>query len=245
MIMRALALIVLTGVIAGGLPVAAEPAAGDAPAARPRPHHRPALTDAGKAAAVRAGAAALVKSRAEAPVAMVARSTQIATGATPSAMAASAVQAGFKLAAPSAVAARASQGAAAASVVTPAIATRADPAPHGGPAVTGNSTRIAARLDAGSSAPVIRPAEAGAARSASPDSVQQGARYQTDVSPSDAMPGASAQAASPGLVAATGPAPRSTDHGVTSATGAAKRVALVAPPLTLKGAARPAAARRR
>jgi hypothetical protein len=247
--MGRIALLALMGVLAGaGLPAAAEPAAGDAPTTRQRPDHRPALTDTAKAAAVQAGAGWRARSGSDAPAAVVAGRGKIAArvDAVPSARAASTVQAGSKSAAPSAMAARAGQVASAASVTPRLIAAaRVDPVPHGGPATTNKDARVAARIDAGPSAAVVAGAQAGAARLPNLDATQHGARYQTDVSPSDAMPGASAQAASPHMVAVTSPMLRPASAGTMSAKGPAKHVALDAPPLKLKGAARRPAVRRR
>lgn len=247
--MAKLALLALMGVLAGaGLPAAAEPAAGDPPAKRLGPDHRPALTDAAKTAAVQAGAGWRARPGSDAPAAVVARPGKIAAGvdAVPSAKAASTVQAGSKSAAPSAMAARAGQVASAASV-TPRLITaaRVDPVPHGGPATTNKDARAAARVDAGPSAAVVAAAQPGVARSPSPDIVQQSARYQTDVSSSDAMPGASAQASALRTAAVIGPTLRPASAGTMSAKGPAGLAALDAPPLRLKAAARRAAARRR
>jgi hypothetical protein len=248
MAMGKIALLTLTVILAGaGLPAAAEPAAGDAPTTRQRPDYRPALTDTAKAAAVQAGAGTRARSGSDAPAAAVARSGKVAAGgdAVPSAKGASTVQAGSKSAAPSAMTARAGQVASAANLPTRSIgAARVDPVPHGGPATTNKDARIAARIDAGPSVPVVRPAQAGVAHLQDLDVAQRGARYQTDVSPSDAMPGASAQAASLRTAAVAGPTLRPTSAGTMSAKGPAKHVALDAPPLKLKGAARVPARRR-
>jgi hypothetical protein len=247
--MGRIALLALMGVLVGaGLPAAAEPAAGDAPTTRQRPDHRPALTDTAKAAAVQAGAGWRARSGSDALAAVAARSGKIAArvDAVPSAKAASTVQAGSKSAAPSAMAARAGQVASAASVTPRLIAAaRVDPVPHGGPATTNKDARVVARIDAGPSVPVVRPAPAGAAHLQDLDVAQHGARYQTDVSPSDAMPGASALAASLRTAAVAGATLRPASAGTMSAKGPAKHVALDAPPLKLKGAARRPAVRRR
>ena len=245
--MRKITLLALMGVlVSAGLPSAAEPAAGDPPTKRPAPGYRPALADAAKAAAVQAGAGLRARSGSDVPSAMVGHSGQVAarTETIPSARATSTVQAGSKPGVPSAMAARAGQADSAASLATRATATRVDQAPYVGAATSNKGARIAARTDAGPSVPVVRPAQAGAAHLPDLNVARHGARYQTDVSPSDAMPGASAQAASLRTADVAGPALRSTSAGTMSAKGPAKHVALDAPPLRLKGAARVPARRR-
>jgi hypothetical protein len=146
--MGKVALLALMGILAGaGLPAAAEPALGDVPTKRLAPDHRPALTDAAKAAAVQAGAGRRARSGPDLPAAMVGRSAQVAARAdtTPSARVTSPVQARSKPDAPSAMAARAGQAASAANVTPRLIAAaRVDPVPHGGPATT-NGCQVAAR----------------------------------------------------------------------------------------------------